>query len=297
MISKFCAEAPSGRPRFATLGLIYAIAAAIGTIAFFAFFIIFLGNFPKTSQPWLVPSADVGPGIAPLLSLILNFALVAVFSLQHSVMARPAVKGLISKIVPPALERATYVHAANLTGFLIIILWQPVPIVLWDIENDAFETLLWLGFAGGWLLLFAAAIAIDIFELLGLSQAWHWSRGRKPPALMLKTKFLYRVVEHPMYVGVMLGVWMTPYMTLGHAALAMQLSLYIAIATAYERRDLQTRFGAKYYLWRLGHSNLGRPARAPPAIVATIAAELSQRFQPIVAEPLPYRISQLLARL
>jgi protein-S-isoprenylcysteine O-methyltransferase Ste14 len=284
------------RPRSATLGLIYAASAALGTVAFFTAFIFFLGNLPKMSRPWLVPSADVGPTVAPALALACNAILLTIFSLQHSIMARPCVKRLVATAVPPALERATYVHAANLAGFLVILFWQPVPIVLWDIDNEFIETLLWIGFAAGWLLLFAAAFGIDIFELLGLRQAWHWSRGETPPPLALKTSWLYRYIEHPMYVGVILGFWMTPYMTLGHAALAAQFSLYIALAAGYERRDLRTRFGEAYDHWRLGERARNIPARAPVS-ARGIAAELARRLQPITVQPLSHEMRHLLARL
>jgi protein-S-isoprenylcysteine O-methyltransferase Ste14 len=284
------------RPRFATLGLFYAASAALGTVAFFTAFIFFLGNLPKASRPWLVPSADVGPTVAPALAFACNAALLALFSLQHSIMARPFVKRLVGTALPQALERATYVHAANLAGFLFIFFWQPVPIVLWDIENEFVETIIWIGFAAGWILLFAAAFSIDILELLGLRQAWHWSRGQTPPPLSLKTNWLYRYIEHPMYVGVILGFWMTPYMTLGHAALAAQFSLYIALAAGYESRDLRMRFGEEYDCWRLGERDPHMPTRAPVS-ARVIARELSRRLHPITVQPLSHEMRHLLAQL
>lgn len=294
--SQTCPEKTSATPRFATLGLSYAVSAALGTVAFFTTFILFLGNLPNASRPWLVPSADVGPTVVgPEVALVSNAALLFAFSLQHSLMARPSIKRMVAKAVPAALERATYIHAANLAGFLVISLWQPVPIVLWDIDNEFLETVLWSGFAAGWILLFAAAFSIDILELLGVSQAWRWSRGEIPPSLSLKTNWLYRFFEHPMYVGVLLGFWMTPHMTLGHAALATQLSLYIAFATRYERRDLRTRFGEDYDRWRLG-GRLAPPTHVSVAARA-IAAELSRRLRPITAQPLSDDIRLLLARL
>jgi protein-S-isoprenylcysteine O-methyltransferase Ste14 len=274
---------------------LYAAAAALGTVAFFTTFIFFLGNLPKASRPLLVPSADVGPAVAPALALASNAALLALFSLQHSLMARTSFKRLVANVIPPALERSTYVHAANIAGFLVIWLWQPVPIVLWHVESDALETLLWIGFTAGWLLLFTAAVSIDILALLGLSQAWRWYRGQEPRPLHLMTTRLYRYIEHPMYVGVILGFWMTPYMTLGHAALAAQLTLYIAFAVSYERSDLRARFGDDYDRWRAGH-----PAPRPddlPTFARGIARELWRRYQPITAQPLPAEMQYLLARL
>lgn len=288
---------PLSRRGFRSLGLLYAFAAALGTVAFFATFIFFLGNLPKLSQSWIWPSADTGPAaVTPALALLLNGFLLTLFSLQHSVMARPFFKRFVSRLIPPPLERATYVHAANLAGLLFIALWQPVPLVLWDVKGEFLETLIWIGFAVGWLLLFAAAFSINVFELLGLRQAWRWFIGKKPSPLELKTNWLYRYFEHPMYVGVILGFWMTPYMTLGHAALAAQLTLYIAVAVSYERRDLRARFGRDYDSWRSGqgHHEIAPPL---PTWARVIAGELSHRYRPITVQPLPPEIRALLARL
>lgn len=291
-VSRSCASRPRAQAAARAAGLAYAGLAAAGTVAFFTLFIFFLGNLPKFKQPWLVPSADVGPAGDPAPALILNGALLLLFSLQHSLMARTGAKRALAALMPPALERATYVHAANLAGFLVLLLWQPVPVVLWHVRDDVLAGLLWTLFGCGWLMLFAAAFAIDIAELLGLRQAWAWFQGRAAEPLRLKTAWLYRYLEHPMYVGVVLGFWATPYMTLGHAALAAQLTLYIAFAMRLERRDLGRRFGRAYEDWRAGR----RLAPLPP-YAGAIAAELSRRLEPVAAAPLPTEMRALLARL
>ncbi len=261
-------------------------------MAFFTTFILFLGNLPKLSDPWLRPSVDVGSTIRPELALLWNAALILLFCLQHSLMARASVKRAIAVLLPVPLERATYVHAANLAGFLIMFLWQPVPLVLWHVENQALEAVIWTAFGAGWLLLFAAAVSIDMAELLGVRQAWDWFQGHSPQPLALKINWFYRYLEHPMYVGVILGFWMTPHMTLGHAALAVQLTLYIGVAMRYERRDLRKRFGQDYEAWRVWQS---RPVI--PAFTRAIVGELSRRHQPITVRPLPPEMRVLLAQL
>lgn len=273
-------------------GLVYAASAFLGTFAFFTAFIVFLGNLPKASEPWIVPSADVGGGMAWPLALAWNALLITIFCLQHSLMARTGVKRAIAAVMPEPLERATYVHAANIAGFLVILLWQPVPAVLWDIDNNILESVLWIAFGIGWVLLFVAALSIDLLELLGMRQAWEWFNRRQPTPLKLKTNWLYRYIEHPMYVGVVLGFWMTPFMTVGHAALATQLTLYIAIAMSFERRDLRTRFGADYDVWRESH---GSPPL--PEFVRAIAGELRRRYRPLANELLTREMRSLLARL
>jgi protein-S-isoprenylcysteine O-methyltransferase Ste14 len=141
------------------------------------------------------------------------------------------------------------VLAASAAGIVMISFWQPIPIVVWDIPGPA-SAPFWIVFALGWLTLLAAAISFDIFELLGLRQAWAWYRGRPTPQPTLKTGWLYRWLTHPMYAGVLLGFWSTPHMTIGHALIASGLSIYILIARRYEERDLSRRFGPAYRSWR-----------------------------------------------
>ena len=277
-----------------SLGFLFGATAFAGTWVFFIWFVIFLGNLPKRSHPWIEPTVDVGAAtLSPLVAAVANSLLLTVFCLQHSVMARPAFKRWLGSVMPPHLERATYVHAANFAGFLFLAFWTPIPAVVWSIENDAAQALIWFGFGLGWLILLLAALAMGVTELLGLRQAYAWSLGRPMAPLKLKTSWLYRYFEHPMYVGVLLGFWMTPHMTVGHALLATQLTLYIAIALHYERRDLVARFGPRYLAWR---SEARRPALPRPA-TARIAMELLRRFEPIVKEPLPPRMRLLLARI
>lgn len=276
-------------------GLIYAVAAFIGTWVFFTWFVIFLGNLPKLESPWIAPSIDVsevGATADPFAAALANCALLALFCFHHSLMARPRFKRALARVLPPALERATYVHVANLTGFLFLWLWTPIPQPLWTIENDVAKALVWIGFGIGWLILLLAALSIDVMQLLGIRQAWAWYRGRTPEPLTLRTSWLYSYIEHPMYVGVLLGFWMTPHMSVGHALLASQLTLYIAIAMSFERRDLEQRFGTAYRRWRA----VDHP-RWDYHVSGEIARELQRRFQPVVSEPLPRLMIALLRRL
>lgn len=243
-LSRFDAENyPSSAARWT--GIAYGSAAFILTFAFFAHFVIFLGNLPKMSEPWVTPTIDVGDTIHPLFASIIDIGLVALFGLQHSLMARPGFKAWWTRIVPHGLERSTYVIAASAAGFVMLVFWQPIPFVIWQVEG-APAAIFWVLFAAGWLLLLASAISFDILELLGIRQSFAWANGNPPPAPTLKTGGPYRLMRHPMYVGVLLGLWMTPLMTVGHALIAASFTIYILIARRYEERDLRRRFGARY---------------------------------------------------
>jgi protein-S-isoprenylcysteine O-methyltransferase Ste14 len=232
-------------------GLIYGLAGAGIMAVFWPLFGIFLSNAPRSAAPWLERSADVGFGVeSAYLAGAIDLALIAAFGLQHSLMARPAFKRRWRALVPRAFERATYVHAANVVLLGLIVLWQPIPIEVWRVEHPLLRDACWVAFALGWLILLAGALSFGIGELIGVRQVWDWYREREPEPLALKTRGLYRWLRHPMYVGVLMAVWATPYMTLGHALLAAGLTAYVLIAKAYEERDLNRTYGSVYRIWR-----------------------------------------------
>lgn len=247
-------------------GLAFGGLAFAMTFAFFADLVIFLGNMPSLSHPWAHPSVDVGPESAPFVAALIDLGLVALFGLQHSAMARPGFKAWWTRIVPKGLERSTYVMAASLVGFIMIVFWQPIPIVVWHLSGFG-ESVMWGLFAIGWALLLASGISFNIFELLGIRQAYAWYRGLPTPPLTLKTNWLYDWMKHPMYAGVLLGLWMTPHLTVGHALMAGGFTLYILIAMRYEERDLSRNFGDAYQAWRSGcpHAQPRREADARAA--------------------------------
>lgn len=217
---------------------------------FWVSFVVFLAEPRQVIAWWPLPTVDRGDSLqSPLLAALIDMALVTLFGLQHSVMARPWFKERVMRRIPPPLQRVTYVHMANAVLFILILFWQPVPVGVWDVESDVARDLVWVLFAAGWIILFLGAWSFGIRDLLGIQQVIAWSNGHLHTQ-RLKTGFLYRWLRHPMYVGVLLGVWATPRMSFGHLLLALALSGYVWIAMRYEERDLMQRFGASYARWR-----------------------------------------------
>jgi methanethiol S-methyltransferase len=231
--------------------LVYAWSGAAVMWGFWVSFVIFLTEPRALISWWPLPTIDrTGAATHSLVAAIVDLGLVVLFGLQHSMMARPWFKERVIQRMPGAFERCTYVHMANLALFALIMLWQPIPIDVWRVDHKLLQQMLWVLFAGGWVILFFGAWSFGIGELLGLPQMRAWQDGRPPPATRLKTGRLYRWLRHPMYVGVLLGVWATPRMSIGHLLLALGLTGYVLIAMRYEERDLLQRFGARYGRWR-----------------------------------------------
>jgi glycosyltransferase involved in cell wall biosynthesis len=129
----------------------------------------------------------------PLIEAIaVDLFVLGIFAVQHSVMARKGFKRWWTRIVPPAIERSTYVLAA--TAALALVLWQWRPIaepVLWRIENPVAVNAIWAMFWLGWAVLLLATFLINHFELFGLRQVFSLLLGREIPEAEFRTPFIY----------------------------------------------------------------------------------------------------------
>ena len=225
--------------------LVYGVVVYVAFLATFLYAIGFVGNV-------LVPrSVDVGPA-APLgEALVINLALLGVFAVQHSVMARRPFKKWLTRFIPWSIERSTYVLAA--TAALALLLWQWRPIaepVLWDVSDPIGKGILQAVFWLGWGVLLLSTFLLNHFELFGLHQAWARFRGAelKPPTF--QTPLFYRYVRHPIYVGFLLAFWSTPVMTAGHLLFAIATTGYILIGIWFEERDLVAFHGNRYRVYQ-----------------------------------------------
>lgn len=229
----------------ALLSLLYSLAAYAAATAALLYFIGFSGNL-------LVPKPVDGGAGAPLaVAIATDLLLLALFGIQHSVMARQGFKRWWTRVVPPAVERSTYLLAT--CAVLAAMFWFWVPItapVVWRVEHAAGQAALWCLFALGWLLVLASSYLIDHWELFGLRQVLARLRNRPAPQGEFRTPLLYRHVRHPLYAGFMLGLWAVPVMTAGHLLFTVGLSLYILVGIAFEERDLVRQFGDRYRHYR-----------------------------------------------
>ena len=171
-------------------------------------------------------------------ALAINLGLLSLFAVQHSVMARPGFKRLVTRVIPPAVERSTYVLASSLALILLFWQWRPLGGVVWDVQNEIGRLVLHGGFAFGWALVLLSTFVINHFDLFGLRQTWRAFRGQPQAGLRFATPVLYRIVRHPLYVGWLFAFWSTPTMTVTHLLFAAVTTAYILIAIQLEERDL-----------------------------------------------------------
>jgi len=214
------------------------IAFVYGVVAYAIFFCTFLYAAGFVGNLVVPKSLDGAPVGSFGTSLLIDLALLGLFAVQHSVMARPAFKRMWTRIVPEPVERSTYVLASSLALILLFWLWQPLGGVVWNVDNAVGRALLHVGFAFGWLLVLVTTFLINHFDLFGLRQVWLHLRGRPYTLLTFGTPGPYRLVRHPLYVGWLFAFWSTPTMTATHLLFAVMTTAYILIAIRFEEGDL-----------------------------------------------------------
>lgn len=227
--------------------LLYALVSyAIFTVSFL-YALGFVGDYvvPKSIDK----SIDVGSPTNFGEAIVVNLLLLGLFAIQHSVMARPSFKRWLTKLLPAACQRSTYVLLFSLILLLLFWQWRPIPTPIWQASGITAWLLTGIHCLG-WVIAFASTCMIDHFDLFGLRQAFVALRGVEMPGQSFRTPLLYKIVRHPLMLGFLLAFWATPEMTAGHLLFAVANTAYILIALQFEERDLIAEFGATYQEYR-----------------------------------------------
>ncbi|MEO8132014.1 MAG: methanethiol S-methyltransferase [Bryobacteraceae bacterium] len=210
----------------------YGVLSYVAFLATFLYAVGFIGNFG-------VPKAMDSPAaISWQSALWIDLGLLSLFAIQHSVMARPAFKRMITRIIPASIERSTYVLASSLALAYLFWQWQPLGGTVWSVGSAAGTALLYMGYAFGWMLVLVATFVINHFDLFGLRQVWREFQGKPQNKIRFTMPLLYRIVRHPLYVGWFFAFWSAPVMTVTHLFFAVVTTAYILVAIQLEEADL-----------------------------------------------------------
>ncbi|MDM3870993.1 isoprenylcysteine carboxylmethyltransferase family protein [Porticoccus sp. W117] len=224
--------------------MIYSICCYLAGVAALVFLILFMAD-------WWVPvtvnsGSAYAPQLSPLLAMGWNTLLVLLWGLQHSVMADPAFKKFWVRIVPPAVERSTYVLTVAIVTFAIILLWCPIPHMLWQTSGSVLGYTLSGVYVFGWVVVLVSTFLINHWHLFGLQQAYQQVRNLPSKESSFVTPLLYKLVRHPMMTGVLISLWAVADMSWGRLLFAVLMTVYVYLGTRHEEKTLTAELGEKY---------------------------------------------------
>lgn len=224
--------------------------ASFGVFSYVVFLVSFLYAVGFVGGMWVPATIDGPASDAVAVAVLVDGMLLALFAAQHSVMARPWFKAIVTRAIPQAAERSLYVLCSSLALLLLFWQWRPIGGTVWEVAHPAGRAALYAVFALGWATVLITTFLIDHFDLFGLRQVWLFWRGRPYAYPRFSTPGLYRHIRHPLYVGWFLAFWATPRMTVAHLFFAVMTTAYILIAIGFEERDLEDAHGTEYAEYR-----------------------------------------------
>jgi len=217
-----------------------------GLVAYLAFFVTILYAIGFVTGFAVPKTIDSGPGGPVAHAIFVNGAILALFVVQHTIMARPWFKRRWTRVIPAPIERSTFVIAASAILLALFWQWRPMPEVVWNVDATWARVALHATAFVGWATVFASSFMVSHWDLFGLRQTFLPALGRRYVPLPFKITGLYRLVRHPLMLGFLIAFWATPTMTMGHLFFSVMTTAYIIVGVSIEERDLVAHFGDRY---------------------------------------------------
>jgi protein-S-isoprenylcysteine O-methyltransferase Ste14 len=221
-----------------------------GAVSYLTFLVTILYAIGFVSGLGVPKTIDIGAKSPIFDALFINLALMSLFAVQHSVMARKQFKHWWTQFIPKSVERSVYVLFASLTLLLLFWQWRPMPDIVWHVEEPEMAVVITGLSLLGWVIVFTSTFLINHFELFGLHQVANNLAGREMPVPIFRTPLYYKFVRHPIYLGFIIAFWAAPTMSVGHLLFAAVTTAYIFVGILLEERDLVDMFGDEYRRYR-----------------------------------------------
>ncbi|KAM9323907.1 nurim [Gastrophryne carolinensis] len=200
-----------------------------------------------------------------LRSLAIDLALLFLFVLQHSLMAWPAVKEGVTRVFG-VLQRSIYILCTALSLQILMRYWQSFPRgpFLWNVPNAPWNTLFpvicALLHTISWLLIFSVLLIFDYAELMGIKQVYYHCFGMGDPLSHKSPRAarLYAHLRHPIYLELLVILWVVPCLSPDRLLLASALTLYLSLVHRLDVQDynyLRTQLEKKFAIFSREEAN------------------------------------------
>lgn len=184
-------------------------------------------------------------GFSPAAALGLDAVVSLLFFIQHSGMIRGPVKRWMDRHIPAVYQEAVYSIVSGAMLFLVMGLWQRVPMILYTADGAA-ETLIRIVFFLPILGFVWSGLSLDSLDSLGTKTIWHrlFHKPEIRPHLVIRGP--YQWVRHPMYAGVFVFIWATPVLTLDRLVFNILWSGWLYAGVLMEESRLVATYGDAY---------------------------------------------------
>lgn len=226
--------------------IIYSVYAGFCYLVFLFTFLYLIGFVENLIVPKAIDTIVVTKSEPWFIAVLINFCLISLFAIQHSVMARQGFKEKWKKIIPVPVERSTYVLFASIVLIILYFFWQPLPFIIWDFSETTAGVILFIVSFAGWGIVLLSTFLINHFHLFGLQQVYQFITKKQQQTDIFRMPLFYKIVRHPLYLGFLIAFWTTPVMTAGHLFFAIGMTIYILIGIFHEEKDLTNTHGELY---------------------------------------------------
>jgi methanethiol S-methyltransferase len=185
------------------------------------------------------PNMDVGGNVAPLQAAGVDLGLLLLLALLHRSVNRGMLRRVAPWSLPSGLERSTRAWAAAAVLLLIYAGWQPLPQALWSAGGPLRWALAALFYVAWTLVLIGALLASywDSFESAGAAGTAPPAADDGGPAHGMGTALFGDTLRQPLYIGILIAVWVTPVMSVGHLLLAATVTGYLVCDGLWAARN------------------------------------------------------------
>ena len=178
----------------------------------------------------IVSTMDAAGTAAPLQGTFVDLGLLLLLALLHRSARRGLLRHFAQRSIPHRLERSTQAWAAAAVLMVIYAGWQPLPQILWNATGPLQRALSALAYLAWTLILIGAFLSshLDLYQITGATGAGPSAAaddgGRAQVAG--KVRFTDTLLQ-PLYGGILIAVWATTVMTVGHLLLAAAVTGYL----------------------------------------------------------------------